>query len=382
MDQTSHDVTLVVFVFVFPGLICAYFGQKQIEHRRFSLSALRSLGMGKYKMEETLTEEVRHLSKSFASHDSKPFVPFHDIVVSVSNIICWLCLGKRFDYDDETFKHVLHVVFNGFEIAETTGLVNFVPALRFLPQSGISKMHENRRQFDAVMKPMVEKIRREWTPGYASCFIEMYAEQMLQAEKDNPGKHTYSDENLFHSVADLFIAGTETTATTLKWALLYMMMHEDIQSKVQAELDQVVGLNRMPSLLDRPSLPYTEATLLEIQRFATITPLAVPHAPVKDTVLNGYDIPKGTVILPNIWAVHHDPELWENPHEFNPDRFLDPESNRLLPREELIPFSLGNNLEIIKVVKIFMIKYLGQVQRRNRGPFWIALPWWSWSHSV
>ena len=327
-------------------MICAFFGQKQIEHRRFSLSALRSLGMGKFRMEETLAEEARQLAQRFTSYDSKPFVPFHDIVVSVSNVICWLCLGKRYDYDDETFKQVLGVVLESFEIAEMAGPVNFVPLLRFLPGSGISRIHENRRQFGDVMKPLVEKVRKGLIPGSASCFTEMYAEQILQAETETPEKHTFNAENLFHAVADLFVAGTETTATTLKWALLYMMMHEDIQSKVQEELDQVVGPNRMPSLLDRPSLPYTEATLLEIQRFATITPLAVPHAPVKDTVLNGYDIPKGTVILPNIWAVHHDPELWENPHEFNPDRFLDPETNRLLPREELIPFSLGTSLEI------------------------------------
>ncbi|XP_003723543.2 cytochrome P450 2U1 [Strongylocentrotus purpuratus] len=116
---------------------------------------------------------------------------------------------------------------------------------------------------------------------------------------------------------------------------MYMILHQDVQEKIHKELDDVVGRNRLPSLTDRPNLPYTEATLLEIQRFATITPLGVPHAPVQDTVLNGYDIPKGTVVLPNLWAIHHEPDLWKNPDEFNPARFLNPDTKQVVQRRNL-----------------------------------------------
>ncbi|XP_041483984.1 cytochrome P450 2U1-like [Lytechinus variegatus] len=336
-------ITMIENVVQGKGLIVSYFGQMQTEHRRFSLSALRSLGMGKFKMEETISDEARHLALSFSSRQAKPFVPFHDIVVSVSNIICWLSLGKRFDYDDESFQRILAAVFESFEIAELAGLFNFIPFLRFLPRSGYKRMLALKGTHDNFMKPMVLKVSEEQKKSRRSptCFVEMYTEQMMEAERESPGKHTFTEDNMYRAVADLFAAGTETTATTLKWALMYMVLHRDVQEKIHKELDDVVGRNRLPRLTDRPNLPYTEATLLEIQRFASITPLGVPHAPVKDVVLNGYDIPKGTVILPNLWAIHHDPDLWKNPDEFNPDRFLDPETKQVVQREELIPFSIG-----------------------------------------
>ncbi|XP_054771827.2 cytochrome P450 2U1-like [Lytechinus pictus] len=336
-------ITMIENVVQGKGLIVSYFGQMQTEHRRFSLSALRSLGMGKFKMEETISDEARHLALSFSSRQAKPFVPFHDIVVSVSNIICWLSLGKRFDYDDESFQRILAAVFESFEIAELAGLFNFIPFLRFLPRSGYRRMLALKGTHDNFMKPMVLKVSEEQKKSRRSpsCFVEMYAEQMMEAERESPGKHTFTEDNMYRAVADLFAAGTETTATTLKWALMYMVLHRDVQEKIHKELDDVVGRNRLPRLTDRPNLPYTEATLLEIQRFASITPLGVPHAPVKDVVLNGYDIPKGTVIIPNLWAIHHDPDLWKNPDEFNPERFLDPETKQVVQREELIPFSIG-----------------------------------------
>ncbi|XP_071485172.1 cytochrome P450 2U1-like [Diadema antillarum] len=323
------------------GLIAGYFGAKQTEQRRFSLSALRSLGMGKFRMEETIAEEARHLAASFASRKSQAFVPFHDISVSVSNVICWLNFGKRFDYDDEDFKRVLEALYGIVEITEISGAFNFLPFLRFFPGSGLKKCFQHKDTFDKYIYPLIRQVKAEYTSGNASCFIHMYADQMKEAERENPGEHFFNEENLLLAVADLFVAGTETTATSLKWCLLFMLNNVDVQKRVQMELDEEVGRDRMPSLLDRPKLPYTEATLLEIQRMASIVPLGVPHAPIKDTVLGGYDIPKGTVVLPNLWAVHHDPDLWENPDQFNPERFLDKETNQVRQRDELIPFSTG-----------------------------------------
>merc|ERR1711992_366914 len=89
-------------------------------------------------------------------------------------------------------------------------------------------------------------------------------------------------ENLRNTLFDLFLAGSETTSTTLTWAALYMVRYPEIQEKIQKELDLVVGLNRTPSNSDRPNLPYTEATIMEIQRHANIVPLGVQHFTTKD----------------------------------------------------------------------------------------------------
>ncbi len=119
-----------------------------------------------------------------------------------------------------------------------------------------------------------------------------------------------------------------------------MIAYPDIQRKIQDEIDSVVGRNRLPNISDREHLPYTEATMMEIQRIGSVAPLAVPHYASEDTALLGYNIPKGTIVLGNIWAVHYDPKKWKDPESFCPDRFL---NNGVLidQPEQYLPFSVG-----------------------------------------
>ncbi|XP_078583757.1 cytochrome P450 2U1-like [Branchiostoma floridae x Branchiostoma japonicum] len=141
------------------------------------------------------------------------------------------------------------------------------------------------------------------------------------------------------TVRDLFIAGAETTATTLKWGLLYLARHLEVQRKVQDEIDREFG-SSPPTLSQRGKLPYTEATILEIQRIRPIVPLSVPHTTSAATVLHGFDIPANTFVIPNLWSAMMDPSVAPDPETFNPDRFLD-EDGTLIRPEWFIPFSLG-----------------------------------------
>uniref|UniRef100_A0A8D2PTW0 Uncharacterized protein n=1 Tax=Zosterops lateralis melanops TaxID=1220523 RepID=A0A8D2PTW0_ZOSLA len=119
---------------------------------------------------------------------------------------------------------------------------------------------------------------------------------------------TYDEVNLIQTVSDLFVAGTETTATTLLWALLYMVIYPDIQEKVQKELDAVVGRSHVFCYEDRKKLPYTNAVIHEIQRYSNILLIALPRLSVKDTELLGYHIPKVQMIK--------SAEKKENPRQF------------------------------------------------------------------
>ena len=119
-----------------------------------------------------------------------------------------------------------------------------------------------------------------------------------------------------------------------------MITYPDIQRKIRREMYDIIGRDRLPRLSDQSTLPYTSAALLEIQRMASVTPLGVLHSAAQDTKLNGYDIPQGSILISNLWAVHHDPEVWEEPFEFKPSRFLD-DNGDLQHKPELIPFSIG-----------------------------------------
>ena len=150
----------------------------------------------------------------------------------------------------------------------------------------------------------------------------------------------FLEKQLQHVIDDLFAAGTETTSTTLSWGLIYMTLNPDIQHRVQAEIDAVLGKGDLPSMSHRTKMPYTEACIAEIQRLGDVVSLGVPHATTEDVTFRGFFIPSGTMILPNMNSVSMDPDLWKTPERFDPGRFLDGDG-RFVKREQLIPFSIG-----------------------------------------
>uniref|UniRef100_A0A8B9RVF4 Uncharacterized protein n=1 Tax=Accipiter nisus TaxID=211598 RepID=A0A8B9RVF4_9AVES len=154
-------------------------------------------------------------------------------------------------------------------------------------------------------------------------------------------KPKYDEDNLVYVINDLFLSGSETSSTTLYWGLLDMVVNPDIQEKVQKELDAALGPSQVICYEDRKKLPYTNAVVHEIQRFSNFVFVGMPRACVRDTILLGFPIKKGTIIMPNIASVLYDPEELETPRQFNPGRFLDKEGN-FVPREAFLPFSAGH----------------------------------------
>ncbi|KAJ8584349.1 cytochrome P450 [Rhizopogon salebrosus TDB-379] len=119
-----------------------------------------------------------------------------------------------------------------------------------------------------------------------------------------------------------FAGGSETTSSTLLVFLLAMVLHPDVQAKAQADIDRVVGQDRLPDFDDRPALPYLDAILRETLRWHPVAPMGVPHATTTSDIYKGYFIPKGVTVIANIWAMTHDETKYPSPNEFKPERFL------------------------------------------------------------
>ncbi|KIJ28354.1 hypothetical protein M422DRAFT_189820, partial [Sphaerobolus stellatus SS14] len=144
------------------------------------------------------------------------------------------------------------------------------------------------------------------------------------------------------AAASVYGAGADTTVSSVTSFFLCMCLNPRVQAKAQAELDRVIGQDRLPSLADRKTLPYVEAVMKEVLRWAPVAPSGVPHQLVQDDHYNGHDLPSGSVIVPNIWAMTRDTRYFANPEEFRPERFLEEKLQDSLRADPLqIVFGFG-----------------------------------------
>ncbi|KAM8945265.1 cytochrome P450 2J6-like [Pelodytes ibericus] len=340
------------------GLVVAPYGLAWKEHRRFTLSTFRNFGLGKKSMEERIAEESMYLIREFKKNKDKLLDPHFVIDNTVSNIICSIVFGRRYDYDDSTFRDILNLVHENMKMAtgfwaqlyNAFGFVHYLP----LPHR---KIFRNVTVVFGFLERVLEEHRRTRVPGVTRDYIDCYLEELEKVGEEN-SKKTFDDQNLFTCVGDLFVAGTETTSASMEWCLLYMMKFPDVQEKCRNEIDKVRGDRDRLDYEDRLCMPYTQAVLQEVQRFITIVPLGVAHAAWKDVQLNGYTIPKGTLIITDLSSVHCDETHWKYPHEFNPENFLSDDGELLKP-EAFLAFSagprvcLGENLARMEIFLFF-----------------------------
>ncbi|KAI0670926.1 cytochrome P450 [Trametes maxima] len=137
-----------------------------------------------------------------------------------------------------------------------------------------------------------------------------------------------------------------STGHTLEAFCLAMALHPEVQKKAQTELDAVVGPHRLPNHSDSVDLVYISAMVKEILRWHVVAPVGVVHRTLDDDEINGYFIPAGTNIMANVWGILHDPEMFENPFEFRPERFIkDGKLNTSMRNPtEFMPFGFGRRI--------------------------------------
>ncbi|KAM3250431.1 hypothetical protein P3L10_004500 [Capsicum annuum] len=125
--------------------------------------------------------------------------------------------------------------------------------------------------------------------------------------------------------AVIVIGGTDTTAVTIEWAMTLLLNHPEVLNKARIEINNHVGSDRLVNEADLPNLRYLQSIISETFRIRPAAPMLIPHQSAHDTKIGGFDIPSGTIILVNAWAVHRDPSIWDDPGSFKPERF---EGNR------------------------------------------------------
>ncbi|MEE6509987.1 hypothetical protein FKM82_028783, partial [Ascaphus truei] len=267
-----------------------------------------------------------------------PVNPTNNFVQAVSNVICSVVFGNRYEYDDVKFLKLLNMFNETFILMSSTwgqlqdmmpSIINHVPG----PHHKIDKLLTNLLEFiSETVKVNQDTLDPSSPRDYIDCFLIK-----MQQDKQNATSE-FTMKNLLMSVLTVFFAGTETVSSTLRHGFLILLKYPEIQAKLHEEIDRVIGQNRAPNIEDRGKMPYTDAVIHEIQRFSDVIPLNVPHSVVKDTNFRGYTIPKGTDVYPLLCSVLWDPSQFATPNKFNPGHFLD-DNGCFKKSDAFLPFS-------------------------------------------
>ncbi|PBK94798.1 cytochrome P450 [Armillaria gallica] len=236
-------------------------------------------------------------------------------------VILQISHGYMIQEENDPFVNLAEETMNHFSLSTAPGrfLVNLIPFLRHIPEwfpgAGFKK---TAREWASTLDNFVERphqyVKREMSAGKARLsFTSSQLEGGVSAEDESDIKWL---------AGSLYAGGADTTVSSVYAFFKAMLLYPEVQAKAQAELDAVIGDDKLPQFDDRERLPYVNALVLEVLRWHTVAPTGVPHCLTEDVIQSDYFIPKGTLIMANIWKMLHDPMVYNEPFKFNPDRFI------------------------------------------------------------
>ncbi|KAF8558813.1 cytochrome P450 [Imleria badia] len=237
-------------------------------------------------------------------------------------IILRISHGYQVKEHQDPFIDLADKAVDQFSMSTATGafMVDVVPSLAYVPDwfpgAGFKiKAKEWRATLEEMVQKPYQYVKDQMAAGIApESFVSNLLEgRTLSAEEDHIVKW---------SSASLYSGGADTTVSAIYSLFLALTLFPEAQKKAQAEIDAVIGSDRLPNFTDRESLPYVEALAKEVVRWNVVAPLAVPHRVTEDDVHDGYFIPKGSLVIANVWFMLHDPRTYSEPNEFKPERFL------------------------------------------------------------
>ncbi|XP_014790793.1 cytochrome P450 2U1 [Octopus bimaculoides] len=220
-------------------------------------------------------------------------------------------------------------------------VVNFFPILEHLPGDPfkIKKVFKNIKKMEKFIEGVVQRHLEDFDESNIKDFTDAYIKEMGLQSENNPDT-SFTVEQLRTVIGDMLVAGMETTTSSLLWCLVYLLNYPHFQDTIQKEIDLHIGQNRLPSLDDRPHLPFLEACIMEVQRHANVVQLLLGRKPEHPITFRGYNIPEDCIIIPNLGSIMNDVAFWGDPNNFRPTRFLE-NSNKVIKPEGFIPFFIG-----------------------------------------
>ncbi|XP_029205998.2 steroid 17-alpha-hydroxylase/17,20 lyase-like [Acropora millepora] len=278
-----------------------------------------------FPLEEKVRKEVDSLVQRFQEATREPFDPSYKIHLAVVNSFCSVLFGKNYKINDPEFYDMVDLNNRLRRIYNNSETLDKFPFLKYFPIDLMNDIHEVVSFRDRVFKKNLQEHRDTFTPHNIRDFVNalLHASTVISDENSRMlPQQIITDGDLIMTMMDIFYAGVDPVSGTLYRALAFLIYNPHVQAKLHRELDDVIGNNNIPSLIDRSRLPYLEAVIMETLRIASPKPLGVTHRALVNSEINGFAVPKDSSIIFNWWTMHHDEHQWKNPNEFRPERFF------------------------------------------------------------
>lgn len=302
-------------------------------------------------LHEIRVDEVKlMLKRLFSASENKKSVDMKALFFELMlNVMMRMIAGKRYYGENvrevEEAKRFREIVEETMRLGGASNMGDFLPVLRWLKvektEKALRVLQESRDQF---MQELIKGFRSAkeaenggGDAGETGEKKKTLIEVLLTLQEKEP--EYYKDEIIRSLMLVLLSAGTDTSMGTMEWALSLMLNNPSTLEKAQAEIDNIIGKERLLDESDVANLPYLRCIISETLRMFPTGPLLIPHESSEDCVVGGYRVPGGTMLIVNLWAIQNDSKNWDDPRKFKPERFEGLEGTR--DGYKLMPFGSG-----------------------------------------
>ncbi|KAG7620180.1 Cytochrome P450 superfamily [Arabidopsis suecica] len=352
INFSNHDVPLTARAVTYGGLDLVWlpYGAEWRMLRKvcvLKLLSRRTLDSFYELRRKEIRERTRYLYQK--GQEESPVNVGDQVFLTMMNLTMNMLWGGSVKAEEmesvgTEFKEVIS------EITRLLGEPNvsdFFPRLaRFDLQGLVKKMHVCARELDAILDRAIEQMQllrtRDGDDGECKDFLQ-HLMKLKDQEADSEVPITVNHVKAV--LVDMVVGGTESSTNTIEFVMAELISNPELMRRAQQELDEVVGKDNIVEESHITSLPYILAVLKETLRLYPTIPLLVPHRPSETALVGGYTIPKNTKIFINVWSIQRDPNVWEYPTEFRPERFLDKKSCDFTGTDySYLPFGSGRRI--------------------------------------
>ncbi|KAK2655921.1 hypothetical protein Ddye_008973 [Dipteronia dyeriana] len=255
-----------------------------------------------------------------------------------ADVTCRMVFGKKYldkEFDERGFKALIQ---EGMALAAIPNMGDYIPQIASLDLQGLTKkMKAVSKVFDGFFEKIIDEHVQSKDDNRTKDFVDVMLDFMGSEETE----YRIDREHIKAIILDMLAAAMDTSATAVEWALSELIKHPRVMKKVQQELQNVVGLDRMVEESDLDSLEYLYMVIKESLRLHPVAPLLLPHQSREDCTVNGFHIPNKSRVIINVWAIGRDPSAWNDPEKFYPERFDGSNIDLRGHDFQLLPFGAG-----------------------------------------